>query len=52
MEERNFNKNNEIEIDLRRIIDAVLKKVWIVILATLIAGGAMFGVSSQLITPM
>ena len=52
MEEKVFNKNTEIEIDLRRIIDAVLKKVWVVILATLIAAGAAFGVSTQVITPM
>ena len=52
MEEKNLNRNTEIEIDLRRVIDAVLKKIWVVILATLIAGGAMFGVSSELITPM
>ena len=50
--ENNFNKNTEIEIDLRRIVDAVLKKVWVVILATLIAAGAAYGVSTQFITPM
>ena len=50
--EKKFNANAEIEIDLRRVVDAVLKKVWAVVLATLIAAGAAYGVSTQLITPM
>ena len=52
MEENRINRNEEIEIDLRRVIEAVLKKIWLVVFVTLLAGALAFVVTKQFITPM
>lgn len=51
MNEMNLERNDEIEIDLQRLANAVLKRLWIVILASIL-GAALTLVGTLLfITP-
>lgn len=52
VDDKNFVKNDDIEIDLRRIIAAIFKKLWIVILVTIVAGGMTFFATKKFITPL
>lgn len=44
-------ENNDLEIDLQRLIRAVLKKLWLVLLSTILGGVLAFLVTYFLITP-
>ena len=47
-----MNKSNdEYEIDLMRLMKALLKNAWVIILAAVLAGGAAFGYARFLIAP-
>ena len=52
MDEKRFERNEEIEIDLRRVFEAVLKKIWLVVIVTVLAGAVAFVGTKQFITPM
>lgn len=52
MEEKRFERNEEIEIDLRRVFDAIMKKIWVVVFVTILAGGLAFVGTQQFITPL
>ena len=52
MDEKKFSQSEEIEIDLRRVFDAVLKRIWMVIIVTIIAGAVAFVGTQQFITPL
>ena len=51
MNENNFQKNNEIEIDLGRVLRAVMDRAWIVILVTVLCAVLFFGATFFLVTP-
>jgi len=44
-------ENDEIEIDLLKILKTCLKKAWIILLVAAILGGAMFAYSNSTYTP-
>lgn len=44
-------KNKHLELDLIELVKTLWKKVWIIILAAIIGGGAAFSVASYVITP-
>lgn len=51
MDEKTMNRNEEIEIDLSRLMGAVLKKSWLIaVVAVLCAVAAFFG-AFFLVTP-
>ena len=52
MNEKIIERNEEIEIDIRRVVEAVLKKIWLVVLVTIVAGGLAFAGTKQFITPL
>ena len=52
MEEKIIRRNEEIEIDLRRVIDAVLKKIWTVVVITVFSGVLAFVGTKQFVTPL
>ena len=52
MNEKVIDNNDELEIDLRRIFEAIWHKLWLVILSTLFFAGCAFGITHYLITPM
>lgn len=44
MNEKNFDRNEDIEIDLQRLVNAVLKRLWVIIIASIVgAAVALFG---------
>lgn len=45
-------KENEEYIDLKRIVSALWKKVWAIILVAVIFAGAAFGYTKYMVTPM
>lgn len=45
-------ENDEIEIDLGRIINALWHKLWLIIVSTILGGVLAFGITHYLITPM
>ena len=52
MNENIKGRNEEIEIDFRRVIDAVLKKIWTVIIVTVFSGVLAFVCTKQFVTPL
>ena len=52
MDEKRFERNEEIEIDLRRVFEAILKKIWLVVIVTVLAGAVAFVGTQQFITPL
>ena len=52
MEEKRFERNEEIEIDLRRVFEAILKKIWLVVIVTVLAGAMAFVYTQQFVTPL
>lgn len=51
MEEKELKNNDEIEIDLRRILEAVLKKTWLVVLAAVVGAVLSLLITVFAITP-
>jgi capsular exopolysaccharide synthesis family protein len=51
MNQKRKNEENEIEIDLGRVLQAVLGKAWLVALVSVVCAVAMFAVTHFLITP-
>ncbi len=45
-------ETTELTVDLRHILQALIGRAWLLILAGILAGGVFFGVSKCLITPM
>ena len=45
-------KDDEVEIDLLKLLNAILKKLWLLILCALILGGAAFAYTRFEITPL
>ena len=52
MEEKRFERNEEIEIDLKRVFDAIMKKIWVVVFVTILSGAIAFVGTQQFITPL
>ena len=52
MNDKIIERNEEIEIDIRRVLEAILKKIWLVVLITIVAGGLAFAGTKQFITPL
>jgi len=55
MDDRMIQKpeqNEEVEIDLKRIFDAILKKAWLIALAAILCAAIAFGGTLAFITPM
>lgn len=44
-------ENNELEIDLLRILKALLKKAWLILLAAVVVGGCVFAYSKATYVP-
>ena len=51
MNEKAFQKNDEIEVDLGRILRAVMDKAWTVALVTLLSAVIVFGATFFFVTP-
>jgi capsular polysaccharide biosynthesis protein len=51
MNDMNLEQSDEIEIDLQRLANAVLKRIWVVILVSLIGAAVFLGGTLMLITP-
>ena len=51
MDEKVCKQNEEVEIDLKRLFDAVWNRIWIVVLATVLAGALAFVGTLLFITP-
>ncbi len=49
--QKGMNENNVLEIDLLRLIKALLDKLWAIVLCAIIAGGAAFGLTYIFIEP-
>ena len=52
MEEKNLLQNEEVEIDLRRVIGAVPGKVWLIILMSILGAAIALAVTVFAITPL
>ena len=52
MNQKQTNENNEIEIDLGRIFHAVLSRLWIIMIVSVIGAAIMFAATRFLITPL
>jgi len=52
MNEKEFHKKDEVEIDLQRIFGAVWRKSWLVVLIAVLFAGIAFAITYFLITPM
>lgn len=52
MNEKTMDNNEELEIDLRRIFEAIWNRLWVVILSMLLCASCAFGITHYLITPM
>lgn len=46
------DNNDEIQIDIRELLEVLLHKWWIILLSVLVAGGAAFSISAFALTPM
>ncbi|MBR3707328.1 MAG: AAA family ATPase, partial [Firmicutes bacterium] len=44
-------RNEELEIDLQRLFEALIKRIWMIVLAAVLGGLLSFGVTYYLITP-
>ena len=51
MNENTFQKNDEIELDLGRIFQAIVDKVWMVGIVTILCAVIVFGGTFFFITP-
>lgn len=51
MDEKELQKNEEIEIDLRRILEAILSKIWLIVLASVVGAVLSLLVTVFAITP-
>lgn len=51
-EKKVIEKNEDLEIDLQRLFTALLRKIWIIVLASVVGALLAFGVAQWLITPM
>ena len=51
MNEKDLQKNGEIEIDLGRVFRAVLSKIWVVAIASILCAAITFGATFFFITP-
>lgn len=51
-ENKVIEKNEEIEIDLQRLFTALLRKIWMIVLASVVGAFLAFGVAQWLITPL
>ena len=52
MEEKNLLQNEEVEIDLRRVVGAVLSKAWLIVLVSILGAAIALAVTMFLITPL
>lgn len=52
MNEKEFQKRDEVQIDLQKLFSAVWHKAWLVVLVSVIFAGVAFAVTHFLITPM
>jgi capsular exopolysaccharide synthesis family protein len=52
MEEKNLLQNEEVEIDLRRVVGAVLGKAWLIVLVSILGAAIALAVTMFLITPL
>ncbi len=52
MDERTVNNNDEIEIDLKRLLDALLDKSWLIAIVALLCAVLAFAGTFLFITPM
>ena len=52
MDDKKMERNEEIEIDLRRVFEAILKKIWLVVIVTVLAGAMAFVYTQQFVTPL
>ena len=48
----NRNKTDYYEIDLLRLAGALWKKLWLIVLVTLLCGALAFGYTFFLVTPL
>ena len=51
MNETKFQKNEEMEIDIGRVVRTVWERIWLVALVTVLSGAIVFAASFFLITP-
>ena len=51
MRERIIERSDEVEIDLQRLIGALLKKAWLIILSGVLFAAATLGITKFVITP-
>lgn len=51
-ENENLLENNEIEIDLQRLIGAVWRKLWLIIICAVLGAAIAFGITRYFVTPM
>lgn len=51
MEDKKFNKNDEIEIDLQRLFKALLNKAWLISIIAVLCAAAVFAGTLFFITP-
>lgn len=52
MNQKQTNETNEIEIDLGRILHAILNRAWIIMIVSVLGAAIMFAVTRFLITPL
>ena len=51
MDEKEMNQHNEVEIDIGRIVFAILDRVWLVVLVCVLCAALVFGYTYQFVTP-
>lgn len=51
-ENKVIEKNEELEIDLQRLFTALLRKIWMIVLASVVGAFLAFGVTQWFITPL
>ena len=52
MEEKNINQNEEIEIDLRRLIGALVNKAWLIGIVAVVCAVVVFAYTLFFVTPL
>lgn len=52
MNEKTIENNDEIEIDLKRVFEAIWHRMWLVILSIILCASIAFGITKYLITPL
>jgi len=51
MDEKTIKQNEEVEVDLKRLLDALMRKAWALVLAAVLGAGAAFAGTLLFITP-